>query len=148
MTMHLVGPYLTTTNYRKPKQKQRTKAQQKKFEQSHAEYNKGMKRMGLHDQMMSLEDYDLYCRGLWKPKTKTKSANSYRPYSDRELSYRKETVHIPSLNSPDVCGVAPKKEPQKYTGTLIKGIATMHKSNAVPVINDQQALEISQMRRN
>ena len=40
-----------------------------------------------------------------------------------------------------------KKEPQKYTGTLIKGIATMHKSNAVPVINEQQAKDISSMRR-
>ena len=28
-----------------------------------------------------------------------------------------------------------KKEPMKYTGDLIQGIATMHKSNAVPVIN-------------
>ena len=36
----------------------------------------------------------------------------------------------------------------EYTGTLIKGIATMHKSNAVPVINKEQAVEISEMRRN
>ena len=41
-----------------------------------------------------------------------------------------------------------KKEKQVYTGTLVKGIATMHKSNAVPVINEEQATEISQMRRN
>ena len=34
-----------------------------------------------------------------------------------------------------------------YTGTLIKGIATMHKSNAVPIINEEQAVEISKMRR-
>ena len=26
-----------------------------------------------------------------------------------------------------------------YTGTLVKGIATMHKSNAVPVINKEEA---------
>ena len=40
------------------------------------------------------------------------------------------------------------KVPEKiYTGTLIKGIATMHKSNAVPIINDEQAVEISKMRR-
>ena len=35
----------------------------------------------------------------------------------------------------------------KYTGTLIKGIATMHKSNAVPIIDQEQATEISRMRR-
>ena len=40
-----------------------------------------------------------------------------------------------------------KKESPKYTGTLIKGIATMHKSNAIPVINDEQAKDIARMRR-
>jgi len=41
-----------------------------------------------------------------------------------------------------------KKETMKYTGTLVKGIATMHKSNAVPVISQQEAEDISKMRRN
>jgi hypothetical protein len=36
----------------------------------------------------------------------------------------------------------------KYTGTLVKGIATMHKSNAVPVISQQEAEDIAKMRRN
>jgi hypothetical protein len=40
-----------------------------------------------------------------------------------------------------------KKEPQKYTGTLVTGIAQMHKSNAVPVINKEQAVDIAKMRR-
>ena len=40
-----------------------------------------------------------------------------------------------------------KKETIKYTGTLVKGIATMHKSNAVPVISQQEAEDISKMRR-
>jgi len=42
---------------------------------------------------------------------------------------------------------ASRKENQKYTGTLVTGIATMHKSNAVPVINDEQAKELATMRR-
>ena len=41
-----------------------------------------------------------------------------------------------------------KKESPAYTGTLVKGIATMHKSNAVPVISQQEAEDISNMRRN
>jgi hypothetical protein len=40
-----------------------------------------------------------------------------------------------------------KKDTNVYTGDLIKGIATMHKSNAVPVINKEQATDISNMRR-
>jgi len=43
-----------------------------------------------------------------------------------------------------ICATSGKKE-NTYTGTLIKGIATMHKSNAVPVINKEQATEISNM---
>lgn len=34
-----------------------------------------------------------------------------------------------------------------YTGDKIIGIATMHKSNAVPVFSDEQAVDISRMRR-
>ena len=137
--MHLVGPYMTTTNYKKKKQKPRTKAQQAQFEQSHREYNKSMKRMGCHDQMMSLEDYDLYTRGLYKPKLKgVYVAPETKPY-------QRETPNIPSLGNG--VGVATKKESQKYTGTLIKGIATMHKSNAIPILNKEQAIEVSNMRR-
>jgi hypothetical protein len=36
---------------------------------------------------------------------------------------------------------------KQYTGTKVLGIATMHKSNAVPVFAEEQAIEISQMRR-
>lgn len=61
--------------------------------------------------------------------------------------YRREVPNYPSCSN-NIGGYAPKKESPKYTGTLIKGIATMHKSNAVPVIDKKQAEEISQMRRN
>lgn len=40
-----------------------------------------------------------------------------------------------------------KRESIMYTGTLVKGIATMHKSNAVPVIDEEQMKDISRMRR-
>lgn len=138
--MHLVGPYMTTTNYKKKKQKPRTKAQQAAFEQSHREYNKSMKRMGCHDQMMSLADYDLYVRGMYKPKLKgVYTAPENKPY-------RRETPEIPSLGNG--VGVATKKESTRYTGDLIVGIATMHKSNAVPVMRGtDQAKDIAAMRR-
>jgi len=142
MTMHLVGPYMTTTNYKKKKQKPRTKAQQAAFEQQHREYNKSMKRMGCHSQMMTLEEYDLYCRGQYKPKAKKTESKTYTPLEP----YRRETPHIPSVG--DGVGVAIKKESTRYTGDLIVGIATMHKSNAVPVMRGtDQAKDIAAMRR-
>jgi hypothetical protein len=51
-------------------------------------------------------------------------------------------------NYHEIAGDCTKKETMKYTGTLVKGIATMHKSNAVPVISQQEAEDISKMRRN
>lgn len=57
---------------------------------------------------------------------------------------RSNTKHIPSLNTGGVAQSAPVKI---YTGTKVKGIATMHKSNAVPVFSDQEAQDISRMRR-
>ena len=58
---------------------------------------------------------------------------------------RTNTHHIPSLNSGG--GVAALAPAKVYTGDKIKGIGTMHKSNAVPIFSDEQAIEISRMRR-
>ena len=40
-----------------------------------------------------------------------------------------------------------KRKANEYTGDVIIGIATMHKSNAVPVTNTKNAEEIAKMRR-
>lgn len=45
-----------------------------------------------------------------------------------------------------VTGGAAKASP-RYTGTSIVGIATMHKSNAVPAFSQQEAEELARMRR-
>lgn len=63
-------------------------------------------------------------------------------------SYRRDTPNYKS--APGLAGdpsLTAKKESQKYTGTLVKGISTMHKSNAVPVISDQESEDIARMRR-
>ena len=57
----------------------------------------------------------------------------------------RETPKIPSL---PFTGAPCLKAPDKvYTGTKIIGIGTMHKSNAVPIFSDEQAVEIATMRR-
>ena len=56
----------------------------------------------------------------------------------------RSTRHIPSRDTGGNAVLAPAKV---YTGTMVKGIATMHKSNAVPVFSDQEAIDISKMRR-
>jgi len=58
---------------------------------------------------------------------------------------RTNTHHIKSLNSG--AGVAALAPAKVYTGDKIKGIGTMHKSNAVPIFSNEEAIEISRMRR-
>jgi len=57
----------------------------------------------------------------------------------------RETKQYKSLNTG--LGVATAAPRKVYTGDKMIGIATMHKSNAVPVFNSMDAVEISKMRR-
>jgi len=78
-----------------------------------------------------------------RAKSKERDFTEYKPNN----TYRRETPNYPSMCSMD--GSTAKKERQEYTGDLIVGIATMHKSNAVPVMRGtDQAKDIAQMRRN
>ena len=73
-----------------------------------------------------------------------------RALAAEPLSYKlstppgRDTKQNPSLNTG---GNATLSAPKVYTGTKVKGIATMHKSNAVPVFSDEEAIAISSMRR-
>ena len=57
------------------------------------------------------------------------------------ISSAKSVVTPPSGNA-----TALRASP-KYSGNLLIGIATTHKSNAVPILNKDHAIEISSMRR-
>jgi len=120
MSMHLVGPYMTTTKYNR-KQK---KSNNKRLQRAQAEHETWLASMGYtgkgSDYRYEMPDYS------------NRSANTV-PTSDR------------------IDGHAPQKERNVYSGerTLL-GVATMHKSNMVPVFADKKddAKDIAQMRRN
>ena len=59
--------------------------------------------------------------------------------------YRRITPDFPSAT--ETVGVAPRVDSPRYTGTLVKGIGTMHKSNAVPIIDEEQMKDLASMRR-
>lgn len=71
-----------------------------------------------------------------RPFVEFKSAQVYR---------RGDTSHIPSFEGQGHNCTRPAKH--EYTGTLIKGISTMHKSNAVPILSQEEAKEHASMRR-
>lgn len=121
--MHLVGPYLTTTKYNS-KQKS---SKSKKLAQARADHEEWLRGIGIGKSPMPVNKHGKR-EGLYDiPNYKTES-----------------TVKL----SNTVAGSGVKIEEKRYTGTLIKGIATMHKSNAVPIISKEQAIDISNMRRN
>jgi hypothetical protein len=133
---------MTTTNYKKRKQRKLSDNQRAKLEIEWRAYNKRMRQMNCHSaQFDTFEQYLSYLRGEHKPRKK-----EFTPYTPSKPVHR-ETPNYPSLSN-TISGFAPKKEPTKYTGDYITGIATMHKSNLVPITNKQQAVEVSQMRRN
>ena len=90
-----------------------------------------------------------------------KSYNAWTPKKENKGSHDMETF-VPTFNSSPRRGAqqaaelksvdtkeihTAKIESKKYTGTLIKGIGTMHKSNAIPVINEEEAKDLARMRR-
>jgi len=131
---------LSTLNIRKPKFKM-TKAKHAELQSDWMQHNRDLKRQGLPK--IGFDEYVDNRRGI----VRKKPAQVSKVDIFNTTPYRREDPRIPSLmtmGSPDSCA---KKESIKYTGTLIKGIATMHKSNAVPVINEEQMQDISRMRR-
>lgn len=70
----------------------------------------------------------------------------FKAYKPPPNPYYRETPKYNSFTSSGAINTS-KPERKEYTGTLVTGIATMHKSNAVPIINDQEAKDIAAMRR-
>jgi len=131
MTMHLEGPWLSTTGKRKGKQKFASAEHARKARALNESWKELQKRWGIETEEKKRQ------RGLSAP-----SLSSC--YSLKIPEGRNTTAHIKSV---DTGGNAVLKPAKVYTGTKVKGIATMHKSNAVPVFSDEEAVDISKMRR-
>jgi hypothetical protein len=65
-------------------------------------------------------------------------------YADIRMAEGRQYKSFESTGSKHDCS---KIEPKRYTGDYVIGISTMHKSNAVPIINSEEAKEHSSMRR-
>ena len=130
MSMHLHHPSLSLNGKRKGKIKFRNADDARKARELEESWKKLLKTQGVE-----IED---------RKRTRALKAEPLT-YKLSTPAGRSNTNHIPSLNSG--AGVATLAPAKVYTGTKVKGIATMHKSNAVPVFSDEEAIEISSMRR-
>jgi phosphotransferase system HPr-like phosphotransfer protein len=129
--MHLEGPWLSTTGKKKGKKKFASAAHARKARELDESWKELQKKWAVE-----IED---------KKRKRAMTAPSLSSvYSLKIPEGRNTTAHIKSV---DTGGNAVLKPSKVYTGTKVKGIATMHKSNAVPVFSDEEAQDISKMRR-
>ena len=122
MTMHLIKGVRVTGSRKKAKRKPG-------WQKAEAEHRAWLLKMGI--------DPDA------KPKKK-----EFVPYKPETPSYVRETKSYPSLSTSPIPDAGAKKESQQYTGDYIIGIATMHKSNLVPVSRGDNPKDYATMRRN
>ena len=121
MSMHLCPAFVTTTNSRKRKSTMTGK--QKLQLAAHQQWIDSMKK-GMRSDKKVLDK-------LWR----TEYTNSM--VVDRAKLQKSGLVS----------GACAKPEEKVYTGDKLIGIATMHKSNMVPVFKAEDAADIASMRR-
>jgi hypothetical protein len=129
MTMHLAHPALSMGGKRKGKVKFRNSAEAQKARQLDAEWRELQAKWGVEAE---------------EKKRKRALAAEPLTYSLSAPPGRSTSNNIPSRVTE---GGSTAPIHKVYTGNKILGIGTMHKSNAVPIFSDEQAVEISRMRR-
>ena len=124
MSMHLEGPWLSTTGKKRGKIKFASAEHKRQAEAQAAAWE-------LLKQKHAPK----------KPVFSKVFTNSKMP----KIVIPRSTDHIPSLNSGQ--GIAARAPDKVYTGNSVVGISTLHKSNGVPVFSKEEAIDISKMRR-
>lgn len=130
MSFHLEGPWLTTTGKKKGKKKFASADHARKARELEESWKALQKKWGIEAE---------------EQKRKRALAAPVMLPTESAKPYRRETQHIASL--PFTAGACTKPEQKVYTGTKVKGIGTLHKSNAVPIFSDEEAVDIAKMRR-
>lgn len=126
MTMSMVGPYMSTTQYHRRKKK--PNAPQLAAQAKHEAW---LKARGLDDESL-------------KKKLKVDRKGNRPGISDIP-----DYSTGPRVTSDVVPGSGVARVEKRYTGDELMGIGTMHKSNAVPVRKDNPdaARDLASMRR-
>lgn len=128
MTMHLEGPWLSTTGRKKGPKKWASSEAKRKAEMLDTMWKEKLKALGIEEE-----------------KKRRRAASAPALTIKVTTPPGRETVRVSSQDTGWVA--CTKSKDQEYTGTKVKGIGTMHKSNAVPIFSDDEAIEISTMRR-
>ena len=164
MSMHLAGPGLTTTSYKKRKVKI-TKAMQEELERGWRARNVRLKEMGLPKE--TLEQYTDWVHGRVKKEKKktvsnTENKTTFSSKNQGQDVHVHQSSEIVQSSSPDdsknklvttvrikpwITGPVSSKPAPTYTGTEMIGITVLHKSCLQPVFSKESAEDAAKMRR-
>jgi hypothetical protein len=126
MTMHLVGPWLSTTGKKKGKVK---------FASAEAKR-----------QALALEEEWEQLQKKLQPKKAVQARALTRPIVMPKIPHGRDTTsHIKSVDTG--VSVAAKKAAPQYTGDKVIGVSIVHKSCLQPVFSQDQAKDFASMRR-
>jgi hypothetical protein len=128
--MHLHHPSLSLNGKKKGKQKFASAEHARKARELDESWKELQKKWGVEAEE--------------RKRKRAMTAEPLKGHYSLAIPADRSTAHIPSRDTGGNATLAPAKV---YTGTKVKGIATMHKSNAVPVFSDEEAIDISKMRR-
>ena len=99
-----------------------------------------------------MAEYQAWLDNLNNQKTNFAGKNmgkiSFDPKSIPKLTIPagRDVRKYPSMVTPGGSATKPVKG-NVYTGTAMKGIGTLHKSNAVPIFSNEEAIDQANMRR-
>lgn len=129
--MHLLPPMYSTTGKRKGKKQWASSEAKKLAAQRRAEWDRKLVQFDKLAPKFSTGPYN----------APRKTMSDFMP----KTPPGRETPQVTSLDTGWVT-CAPVKD-TTYTGDKMKGVGVMHKSNSVPIFSDQEAKDISSMRR-
>jgi len=132
MSMHLEGPWLSTTGKRKGPKKWASAEAKRKAQQLQAEWE---------IKLGAIKKMAPRFSGNTRPEPKPTGTLTTGP----KIPPGRETPHIASLDTGWVA--CTKRTDTAYTGEKVLGISVLHKSNGVPVFSQEEAIDISKMRR-
>ena len=135
MSMHMEGPWLSTTGKKRGKKKFRNADVANKARKNAESWQAFLDKWGIKSEDNRTNRKNLRSEPKFNPVVNSRVV----------VDPRRSTNHIPSLDTGR--GVVVKKEVQQYTGTAMLGIGQLHKSNSIPVFSKEDAVDISKMRR-
>lgn len=102
--------------------------------------SKQTKRQKMKQKLAWLE----YCKKFGVEKKEEK----FKPLQSSDVARRVGSLLYKNIKSVETAQLDTfKREKNQYTGTAMIGIAAMHKSNLVPVFDNQHAEQVAKMRR-